>query len=110
MKEGENMSKADEIIINCFGKLEVTTAGIYYEQLKKLIKKIEYLSNPKQYMIFCNPITAEYIKPIARYYKMEYKISLYLPEDTLFVLTDKKIFKPNYERMIKEIRLGINNK
>jgi len=106
------MSKADEIMINCFGKLEVTTAGIYYEQLKRLIDEIENRQafNIKDYIIFCNPIVEEYAKEIAKYYEIKSKVTLFLPDDTLFVLAYGKTVEPQYEKIIKELRLGINNK
>ena len=100
------MSKADEIMVNCFGRLEVTTTGIYYKQLKELIETIENRQafNIKNYMIFCSLIIEEYAKQIGKYYKIECKTSLFLPEDTLIILADKDIFKPNYEK-VKELRL-----
>lgn len=92
---------SDEIMINCFGRLEATTAGIYYQQIKELIETIEnrHAFNIKDYMIFCDPIVEEYAKQIAKYYKIEYKSSLFLPKDTVFILADKNIFKPNYETL-----------
>jgi len=102
------MSKADEIMINCLGRLEVTTTGIYYKQLKQLIDTIEK-RNRKDYIIVCQPVIEEYVKQIGRYFKIEFKTSLFLPEDTLIVLADKNIFKPNYERMIKELHWNEKN-
>ena len=98
------MSKADEIMVNCFGRLEFTTAGMYYKQLKEIIEEIEnrVAFNIKDYMIFCSPIVEEYVKQIARYYKIECKTSLFLPEDTLIILADKDIFKPNYDEIFND--------
>lgn len=101
----EEKSQADEIMINCLGRLEVTTAGIYYKPIKDLIDTIENkkLSKIEDYMIFCNPIVEEYAKQIAKYYEIKSKVTLFLPDDTLFVLTTRKIFEPQYKKMIEEL-------
>ena len=96
------MSEADEIMIDVFGHIRATTTGIYYDKLNELITSLEQKgTDVKDYMIFCQYRVEEQIKKIAKYFKIEYKSTSLLPEDTLIVLAKKKIFKTNY----KELRL-----
>lgn len=91
------MSKADEIMIDIFGNIRAVTLGIYYDKLNELITSLEQKgTNVKDYMIFCQPRVEEAIKKIAKYFKIEYKSTILLPNDTLIVLALKKIFKNNY--------------
>ena len=92
------MSKADEIMVDVFGHIRATTTGIYYDKLNELITSLEQKgTDVKDYMIFCQCRVEEQIKKIAKYFKIEYKSTTLLPNDTLIVLTPKKIFKNNYD-------------
>lgn len=91
------MSKADEIMIDVFGNIRAATTGIYYDKLNELISSLEQKGdNVINYMIFCQPRVEEQIKKIAKYFKIEYKSTSLLPNDTLIVLARKEIFKTNY--------------
>lgn len=81
------MSKADEIMINLFGNIKATTAGIYYKPLKDLIRYLEKIS-PQHYIIFCQPYVENSIKIIAEYFGIEYRVGKYFPEDTLAIIVD----------------------
>ena len=91
------MSKADEIMIDVFGHIRAVTTGIYYDKLNELITSLEKKGDDiKDYMIFCQSRVEEPIKKIAKYFKIEYKSTFLLPNDTLIVLARKEIFKTNY--------------
>lgn len=91
------MSKADEIMIDVFGHIRAVTTGIYYDKLNELISSLEQKGdNVIDYMIFCQPRVEEQIKKIAKYFKIEYKSTFLLPNDTLIILAKKEIFKENY--------------
>ena len=91
------MSEADEIMIDVFGNIRAATTGIYYDKLNELITSLEQKGiDVKDYMIFCQPRVEEPIKKIAKYFKIEYKSTFLLPNDTLIVLARKEIFKTNY--------------
>lgn len=94
------MSEADEIMIDVFGHIRATTTGIYYDKLNELITSLEQKgTDVKDYMIFCQYRVEEQIKKIAKYFKIEYKSTSLLPEDTLIVLAKKEIFKTNYNEL-----------
>lgn len=92
----------DKIMINVFGNLEATTANIYYKPLKQIIEYIEKI-NPQYYMIFCQPCIEKQVKEVAKYYKMEYEITNYLPKETLMIVADKEKTKPNYEKIKRKL-------
>lgn len=93
------MSKADEIMVDVFGHIRATTTGIYYDKLNELITSLEQKgANVKEYMIFCQPRVEEQIKKIAKYFKIKYKSTCLLLNDTLIVLAKKEIFETNYNR------------
>lgn len=93
------MSKADEIMVDVFGYIRATTTGIYYDKLNELITSLEQKgTDVKDYMIFCQPRVEEPIKKIAKYFKIEYKSTFLLPNDTLIILAKKEIFKPSYKK------------
>ena len=88
------MSEADEIMIDVFGNIRATTTGIYCDKLNELISSLEQKSdNVTDYMIFYQPKVEEQIKKIAKYFKIEYKSTSLLQNDTLIVLARKEIFK-----------------
>ena len=92
------MSKADEIMIDVFGHIRAVTTGIYYDKLNELISSLEQKGdNVIDYMIFCQPRVEEQIKKIAKYFKIEYRSTTLLPNDTLIVLAHKKVLKNNYD-------------
>jgi len=82
------MCKVENIMINLFGKIEATTAGIYYKPLKQIIEYIDKI-NPQHYKIYCQYKIVNEIKKIAEYYKMEYKCSDYLPKNVVACVVDK---------------------
>lgn len=92
------MSKVDEIMIDVFGNIRAVTTGIYYDKLNELISSLEQKGDEvKEHMIFCQPRIEEAIEKIAKYFKIEYRSTTLLPNDTLIVLAHKKVFKNNYD-------------
>ena len=101
------MSKADEIMIDLFGNIEATTAGIHYKPLKDLIKHLEKIS-PQHYTIFCQPYIENSIKIIAKHFNIEYRVGKYFPEDVLAIIVDTERIYPSIEVQFEQIDRKIN--
>lgn len=79
-----NEKTAEEI----FAEINTFTVGIYYKQLKELVKsilKISYKQRHK-YIIICQEKVYRECKKIADYFNIKAIKSSYLPEDILMVL------------------------
>lgn len=101
------MSNANEIMIDLFGNIKATTAGIYYKPLKDLIKEIEKIS-PQHYTIFCQPYIENSIQIIAKYFGIEYRVSEYFPKDVLAIIVDKEKIYPSIKTQFDELDRKIN--
>ena len=96
------MSKADEIMIDLFGNIKATTAGIYYKPLKELIKYLEKIS-PQHYTLFYQPYIENSIKIIAEHFGIEYRVGKYFPEDILAIIVDTERIYPKIETQFEQL-------
>lgn len=103
------MSKADEIMIDLFGNIKATTAGIYYKPLKDLIKYLEKIS-PQHYTIFCQPCIENSIKIIAEHFGIEYRVGKYFPKDTLAIIVDPERIYPTIKKQFEQLDRKIREK
>lgn len=93
---------ADEIMLDMFGNIQLTTAGINYKCFKDLIKYLEKIS-PQHYIIFCQNHIEKEIKKIAKYYQIEYRATELLPQDILILIADKEEIYPGFKKMEESI-------
>ena len=82
---------ADELfeeLEEIFAEMKNLTTGIYYEQLKKLVKSILKKSYKQRYkyVVICQEKVYKECKKIADYFNMKAIKSSYLPENILIVL------------------------
>jgi len=86
-----NEKTADELseeLEEIFAEINTFTVGIYYKQLKELVKsilKISYKQRHK-YVVICQEKVYRECKKIADYFNIKAIKSSYLPEDILMVL------------------------
>ena len=82
---------ADELfeeLEEIFAEIKNLTTGIYYEQLKKLVKSILKISYKQRYkyVVICQEKVYKECKKIADYFNMKAIKSSYLSENILIVL------------------------
>jgi hypothetical protein len=91
---------AENIMIDCLGNIKYTTTGIYYKQFNDLISSLKQKGDKvKEFMIFCQPIVENEVGQIAKYFKVEHKVTALMDEHTLILIVKKDFF--NTKEVIK---------